>query len=189
MKIFIQLSLLVSLLFFNPNSFAGKIGLDLGAGFKSTYGILGGGVRYFPNKRFDIFYNAGADVVGSTSTIGARLYTNPLSDICLLFISCVPLYYIGFHIGESRGSTVTVESNNIKSEYDFTDSKFSGVNIGLLDLFGDWFYYSLDVGYRIYSEEPSYVRRLGPINIDTEESFDQYIKSGLSFSFNLGVLF
>ena len=189
MKNCIYLFVLLGLLSVSANSLAGKIGLDIGAGFKSTYGVLGGGIRYFPSKRYDIFYNSGADVIGVVSTVGARLYTNPLSDNCLLFIPCVPLYYIGFHIGQSTGSDVTIENNNLDRKYEFSDSKFTGLNIGLLDLYGDWFYYSLDVGYRVYSKEPTYERVLGAIDIDTEETFDQYIKSGLSFSFNLGVLF
>jgi len=181
--------ILLFTLLLSSNAFSGKIGIEAGSGTKSNYGLLGMGVRYFPTKNFDLYYSGGVDLIGATSIVGARIYTNPMGNKCFFFITCTPLYYIGIHTGRTNGGIVTSEENNIESEYDFTSSSFSGVNIGSFDLFGGWFYYSLDISYRSYSKAPEYMLISGPVNDESEESFKSLIENGFGIALSLGVLF
>lgn len=176
-------------LFFCQNAFSGKIGVDLGSGVKSNYGVLGLGFRYFPIKHFDIYYNVGVDIIGPISVLGLRIYTPPLGNRCLFIFPCKPLYYGGLYTGRSGGGTITTEKNGQESEYDFDNGKFGGVNIGFLNVFGERFYYSFDIGYRSYIEAPDFKLEAGPRNKDSEDEFSDYIKSGMSFTFYLGFMF
>ncbi len=184
-----KLSLLILTLILSSSAFSGKVGVDIGSGLKSNYGLLGFGLRYFPTKNFDIYYTGGADLTGITSTIGARFYSNPVGNKCFFFITCTPLYYIGINAGRTNGGIVTIEENNIESEYDFSSGSFVGLNLGSFDLFADWFYYSLDISYRSYYEAPTFELRKGPGSSDTQETFKSLIEPGLGIAINVGVLF
>jgi hypothetical protein len=182
-------SILILIFLFCTNALSGKIGIDIGAGLKSNYGLLGFGIRYFPTKNFDLYYSGGVDPLGATSTIGTRVYSNPIGNKCFFFITCTPLYYIGIHTGRIIGGDVKVKEDDIESQYKMSNASFNGLNVGTFDLFGDWFYYSIDINYRSYNDEPEYELQSGPNNIKTEDLFDQLAESGIGYALNIGVLF
>lgn len=170
-------------------SFAGKIGIDIGAGTKADSGIVGVGLRYFPNKHFDLYFNNGLDTIGQTTVLGTRIYSPPMGKRCFFFIPCVPLYYFGVYLGSSQGGIITMENDGKENDYEFTSGDFSGVNLGFLDLFGDFFFYSVDIGYRSYTSAPDYELKSGDGDSDNDENFDNYLQSGLSYGLKLGILF
>lgn len=182
------LILLTFSFFSNKPAFAGKIGFDVGTGQKNSYGLFGLGFRYFPNKHFDLNYTAGVDYTGSITTIGTRIYSPPMGKKCFFFIPCVPLYYAGIHYGHSNGGTVT-HISSVDSDYEFSTSDFLGFGIGVLDLFGDLFFYTIDIGYKLYYNSPSFVLISGPTNEEAENTLREISQSGLSASFTIGLLF
>ncbi|MBD66322.1 MAG: hypothetical protein CME62_14015 [Halobacteriovoraceae bacterium] len=181
--------ILISLILIASQAFAGKLGVEIGTGYKSPYGSLGIGIRYFPIRQLDFHYTGGVGVIGSLSTLGTRIYTKPIGNRCLLFIPCKPLYYIGLSYGQSNGGEVDFEEDDEKSQYDFSRGEFYGLNIGAVSLFGEVFYYTFDLGYRSFVKSPTYELASGPGDSDATETFDQYIASGLNLSFNLGFMF
>lgn len=183
-KFLSALILLISL-----NTYAGKIGIDIGSGLRSNYGAAGLGFRYFPNKHLDLFYNVGADIVGGISTYGLRVYTSPMGNRCFFIIPCVPLMYFGVHAGHTSGGIVTAESNGVETDYEFDRGNFAGANVGFFDLYGGWFFTNIDIGYRSFYNVPEYTVETGISNQDSEETFDEYLKPGLSAGLSLGVLF
>lgn len=185
----LKLILTTILLLSSFSAFAGRFGIDLGTGPRSPYGLLGIGIRYLPTERFDLHYNSSAGVIGKFNIIGTRLYTGPMSNKCFYFIPCVAVYYASAYYGSSDGGTVTAKDGAIESDYEFTSSDFTGISVGFFDLFGGWFYYSVDVGYRSYGKVPKLELVSGPQNTDAQEDLNQYTESGVTYSLSLGVLF
>lgn len=184
-----KILIIIAIISFSNTAISGKLGFDVGSGLKSNYGLLGLGLRYFPVKNFDLYLTSGVDITGITTTVGTRLYSNPIGNKCFFFITCTPLYYIGIHGGRTSGGEITIENDGSEAKYDFGQGYFTGLNIGLFDLFSDWFYYSLDISYRSYYDSPSIDHVSGVKKDDDLEDLEELIKPGLGLGISIGVLF
>jgi hypothetical protein len=179
-------------IFSNANAAASSsknLGVDLGLGFISNYGLIGGGVRYFISDSQDLHVNTGIDLNGFIVGAGSRFYTQSGYDKCFFVFSCKSKYFIGGTLIRSNGSTITVDGDGVKGDYKQSDGFAGNLAVGSYDVFGDSFTMGLEVGYRAWMKRPDITFQSGTYLQKHKTDLEKYGENSVNVALTFGWLF
>ncbi len=174
------------------NSSVGRkknLGIDLGLGFQSNYGLIGAGGRYFLSKNQDVHITSGLDLSGLIGGAGSRYYFHSPYDKCFFIFKCKQKYFIGGTVIFSNHSTVIVKKDGMEGEYKQSDGYAGNITFGSYDIFGDSFTIGLEIGYRMWMKRPDVTFQEGAFSRDHKESLEKILENSLNVAFTLGWVF
>lgn len=166
-----------------------NLGLDLGIGFFSNYGLLGGGARYFVSESQDIHFNAGIDVSGLLKGFGTRRYFHSSKDTCFFVFNCKSKYFIGGTLLRSENSTVTVDGDGARGVYKQSEGYVGNFSVGTYEIFGDLLTIGTELGYRLWMKRPEISYQSGAFLQKHKNDLEKYGENSLNIALTLGWLF
>lgn len=175
--------------FANASGSSKNLGLDLGLGFNSTYGLLGLGGRYFVSENQDININMAGDVSGFIIGAGSRFYFQSSEDKCFFVFSCKPKYFVGVTAIRANGSTVTIEGDGAKGEYKQSDGYAGQLTVGSYDIFDESFTMGFELGYRTWLKRPDFKFQSGTFLPKHQSDLEKYVEDSIGVGLTLGWIF
>lgn len=171
-------------------SLQGHAGFELGGGWKSGYGVLGLGARYFLTDQFDVHLNMSADLSGSNLGAGSRfyIYQNP-SQSCFFVFSCEENYYLGATLLSSAGGRISIKNEDGEAQYDSGAGLAINAALGSYDVFSSGLTFGFEFGYRQWLSRPSFDLRSGTSVASHRRNLEGLVQDSLSFAIMLGWLF
>jgi hypothetical protein len=164
---------------------ARDVGLEIGAGLFSNYGLIGVGGRYFVAKSVDVHATLGLDPVGLLTGIGSRWYLGS-NSICIFFIPCNSRYYLGGTVLRSAGDTATVTTGGTSGKYKTSDGWAGQVVFGSYDTFGSGFTMGFELGYRAWFDRPEVAFESGTFSQADLDDLDRWGRDNISGGISLG---
>lgn len=192
MKYFTFLIFILGFIFQSANAAsdsAKNLGVDLGLGFYSNYGLAGAGGRYFISDSQDIHLSAGVDLTGLIVGAGSRFYFQSGYDKCFFIFTCKPKYFIGGTLIRSNGSTISVDGDGVKGEYKQSDGYAGNLTAGSYDIFGDSFTLGLELGYRVWLKRPDITFQSGTFLPKHKSNLEKYGDNSINVALTFGWLF
>lgn len=184
--------LVLSFLLMTAPAFAGNatgsVGIELGLGYFSNYGIFGVGARYFATENLDFHLTSGADYAGKQTGLGLRYYFLNFDTGCFISFNCESNLYAGGTYLLSTGGLVSVTSNGITGDYDYSRGDSISATFGMFQRLGS-LTSSVELGYRKWNKKPEATFKSGTLSQDQLDKMNSNIKDTPTLAATIGWLF
>lgn len=186
-----KLILFAGLLFWSSFSPAQSknLGIDLGLGFQSNYGLIGAGGRYFLSELQDVHVSVGIDLSGLMVGAGSRFYFPDSDTRCLFIFSCKPRYFVGGTFLGANGTLATVDGDGVRGDYRKSDGLAANASFGSYDVFGKSFTMGIELGYRFWLKRPTVDFESGTYLQKHKDGLEDSLVDSISGAVTLGWLF
>ncbi|MBK7844857.1 MAG: hypothetical protein IPJ71_14420 [Bdellovibrionales bacterium] len=163
-----------------------RMGADLGIGWRSDYGLLGLGGRYFIAETQDFHLTAGFDVIGLILGLGSRRYFQPNHTHCFFMFECEPRYFIGVTLLKANGASISIEGDGLNGKYSESGGYGANFSTGFYDTFGESFTMGLEVGYRLWLDRPTIHFESGTYLKKHQNSLEEFLDDSFTASLTFG---